>query len=67
MLLHPTCASRLLGVSDTFLHIAQTCAERVVVPDGAYSLARTCEISMQTILGRSYESGVYFVDKTLEM
>ncbi|MGN0220145.1 MAG: hypothetical protein ACI4AX_07660 [Muribaculaceae bacterium] len=35
--------------------------------DGAYSLARTCEISMQTTLGRPYESGVYLVDKTLEM
>lgn len=35
--------------------------------DGAYFLARTCEISMQTTLGRPYESGIYLVDKTLEM
>ena len=104
VILHPTCAARILGLSDTFVRIAQTCAERVVVPDdaqccgaagdrgflfpevarsacaperiqldkldhidGAYSLARTCEISMQTTLGRPYESVVYLVDETVEM
>lgn len=32
--------------------------------DGYYSLARTCEISMMSTIGRPYESIVYLVDET---
>lgn len=32
--------------------------------DGYYSLARTCEISMQATIGHPYESIVYLVDET---
>lgn len=32
--------------------------------DGCYSLARTCEISMNETIGRPYESIVYLVDET---
>lgn len=34
--------------------------------DGYYSLARTCEISMNSTIGRPYESIVYLVDETTE-
>ncbi len=32
--------------------------------DGCYSLARTCEISMMSTIGRPYESIVYLIDET---
>lgn len=32
--------------------------------DGCYSLARTCEISMRSTMGRTYESLAYLVDET---
>lgn len=102
VLLHPTCAARILGLADTMQRVAEACAENVVVPvdahccgaagdrgflfpkvaasacaperaeienltvDGCYSLARTCEISMQTAMGRPYESIVYLIDETVE-
>lgn len=102
VLLHPTCACRILGLADTLAAIAGQCAEEVVVPvntqccgaagdrgfifpkvaksathtekaeigdkefDGCYSLARTCEISMNDSIGRPYESIVYLVDETTE-
>lgn len=34
--------------------------------DGCYSLARTCEISMQDTMGRIYETLPYLVDETVE-
>ncbi len=34
--------------------------------DGCYSLARTCEISMRSTIGRLYESLAYLVDETTE-
>lgn len=34
--------------------------------DGCYSLARTCEISMNDTIGRPYESIVYLVDETTD-
>ena len=100
VLLHPTCASRLLGLQDTMKHVAEQCADKVDIPvncyccgaagdrgfifpevarsataqerheientqyDGYYSLARTCEISMNDTIDRPYESIVYLVDET---
>ena len=34
--------------------------------DGCYSLARTCEISMQSTMGRIYETLPYLVDETVD-
>ncbi len=34
--LHPTCASRILGVDTILSRIAEACAEKVTVPDDAY-------------------------------
>lgn len=100
VLLHPTCAARLLKVQDAMEEIARKCAKEVTVPvncqccgaagdrgfiypevadsavaeerkevegkdyDGYYSLARTCEISMMSTIGRPYESIAYLVDET---
>lgn len=100
VLLHPTCAVRLLGLQDAMERVARQCAREVDVPvnsqccgaagdrgfiypevarsataperseigdkdyDGCYSLARTCEISMNGTIGRPYESLIYLVDET---
>lgn len=100
VLLHPTCASRIIGADKPLRRIAEQCAGKVTVPDdsyccgaagdrgfifpevarsatrderreiadrqfdGFYSLARTCEISMEATIGRPYESIVYLVDET---
>ena len=34
--------------------------------DGCYSVARTCEISMMSTIGRPYESILYLIDETME-
>lgn len=100
VLLHPTCAVRLLGLQDAMERVARQCARQVDVPvncqccgaagdrgfiypevaraataperaeiagrhyDGCYSLARTCEISMNDTIVRPYESLIYLVDET---
>lgn len=99
VLLHPTCAVRILRKEQAMVRVASRCAREVVVPvnthccgaagdrgflfpeiarsaisderaeidgrtfDGYYSLARTCEISMQQTIERPYESIVYLVDE----
>ena len=100
VLLHPTCASKLLGDNVVMQRVAAMCAGEAIVPtdayccgaagdrgfifpeiakaacrdekkqiegeeyDGYYSLARTCEISMMSAIGRPYESILYLVDET---
>lgn len=100
VLIHPTCASKLLDLAKEMVEIAHKCAREVDWPfnarccgaagdrgfiypevartaviaekkeigttgyDGCYSLARTCEISMQSVIGRPYESIIYLVDET---
>lgn len=100
ILLHPTCASRIMGVDKVMKKVAEACAREVVVPlncqccgaagdkgfiypkiaekataderqeigertfDGYYSLARTCEISMNDTIKRPYEALAYLVDET---
>ena len=106
VLLHPTCASRIMGVDGKMVEVAKACAKEVVIPsdaqccgaagdrgfifpevaraatapekasipespagsyagyDGFYSLARTCEISMQDTMNLPYESILYLVDET---
>lgn len=31
--IHPTCSTRLMGLTDTLLRVAQRCAKRVVIPE----------------------------------
>lgn len=100
VLLHPTCAARLLDLQEAMLDVARQCAEDVTLPvncqccgaagdrgflfpevarsatsderreiegmqfDGCYSIARTCEISMNDSMDRPYESIIYLVDET---
>lgn len=102
VLLHPTCAARLLDLDAAMRSVAAKCAREVMQPvncqccgaagdrgfifpklaqaatrpertevdatgdtfDGCYSLARTCEISMQGTMNRPYESLIYLVDET---
>lgn len=102
VLLHPTCASKLMGVNTVMIKVANECAREADVMsdayccgaagdrgfifpeiakaacrdekrqigdtdyDGCYSLARTCEISMMSAIGRPYESIIYLVDETTD-